>query len=40
MLDKIKILLADDHQLVRKGFRALLEELDYVEIVGCSAARL
>lgn len=31
---KIKLLLADDHQLVRKGFRALLEELDFVEIVG------
>lgn len=30
----IKTLLADDHQLVRKGFRALLEELDFVEIVG------
>jgi len=34
---KIKILLADDHQLVRKGFRALLEELDFVEIVGEAA---
>lgn len=34
MNDKIKILLADDHLLVRKGFRALLEELDFVEIVG------
>ncbi len=33
----IKILLADDHQLVRKGFRALLEELDFVEIVGEAA---
>ena len=37
MADKIKILLADDHQLVRKGFRALLEELDFVEIVGEAA---
>ena len=37
MTDKIKILLADDHQLVRKGFRALLEELDFVEIVGEAA---
>ncbi len=37
MLDKIKILLADDHQLVRKGFRALLEELDFVEVVGEAA---
>lgn len=34
---KIKILLADDHQLVRKGFRALLEELDFIEIVGEAA---
>ena len=34
---KIKILLADDHQLVRKGFRALLEELDFVEVVGEAA---
>jgi len=34
---KIKILLADDHQLVRKGFRALLEELDYVDVVGEAA---
>lgn len=36
-MDKIKILLADDHQLVRKGFRALLEELDFVEVVGEAA---
>lgn len=37
MESKIKILLADDHQLVRKGFRALLEELDFVEVVGEAA---
>lgn len=37
MNTKIKLLLADDHQLVRKGFRALLEELDFVEIVGEAA---
>lgn len=37
MNTKIKILLADDHQLVRKGFRALLEELEFVEIVGEAA---
>ena len=37
MDQKIKILLAVDHQLVRKGFRALLEELDYVEVVGEAA---
>ena len=37
MEPKIKLLLVDDHQLVRKGFRALLEELDFVEIVGEAA---
>ncbi len=37
MEQKIKLLLADDHQLVRKGFRALLEELEFVEIVGEAA---
>lgn len=36
-MTKIKILLADDHQLVRKGFKALLEELDFVEVVGEAA---
>lgn len=37
MDQKIKILLADDHQLVRKGFCALLEELDFVEVAGEAA---
>ncbi len=37
MENKLAILLADDHQLVRKGFRALLEELDFVEIAGEAA---
>ena len=37
MEQKINLLLADDHQLVRKGFRALLEELKFVEIVGEAA---
>lgn len=37
MSDKTRILLADDHQLVRKGFRALLEELDFIEVVGEAA---
>lgn len=37
MDQKLKILLADDHQLVRKGFRALLEELEFVEVVGEAA---
>ncbi|MBD2699779.1 response regulator transcription factor [Spirosoma sp. BT702] len=30
----IKLILADDHQLVRRGFRSLLESLDFVEVVG------
>lgn len=33
----IKLILADDHHLVRQGFRALLESLDSVEIVGEAA---
>lgn len=37
MENKISLLLADDHHLVRKGFRALLDELDFVEIVGEAA---
>lgn len=37
MEQKIKLLLVDDHQLVRKGFRALLEELEFVDIVGEAA---
>lgn len=31
---KIRLVLADDHQLVRKGFVALLQHLDFVELVG------
>jgi len=30
----IKVLLADDHALVRAGIRALLERIDHVEVVG------
>jgi len=30
----IRIVLADDHALVRKGIRSLLEKLDNIEIVG------
>ncbi|MGD2157324.1 MAG: response regulator transcription factor [Anaerolineales bacterium] len=30
----IRVLLADDHHLVRQGIRALLEESDDIEIVG------
>lgn len=34
MMGPIKILLVDDHLLVRKGFRALLDEMDGVQIIG------
>lgn len=37
MAEKIKIALADDHQLVRQGFVALLNTLDFVELVGEAA---
>jgi DNA-binding NarL/FixJ family response regulator len=37
MNQPIKIILADDHQLVRKGFCALLEEIGQVEILGEAA---
>ena len=30
----VRILLADDHTLVRAGFRALLEKLDGVQVIG------
>ena len=33
----VKLILADDHQLVRHGFRSLLESLDFVEVVGEAA---
>lgn len=31
---KTKVIIADDHQLVRKGFLALLQELDFVDVIG------
>ncbi|MBK8042521.1 MAG: response regulator transcription factor [Haliscomenobacter sp.] len=34
MKTPVPIFIADDHQLVRKGFRSLLEELDWVEVAG------
>lgn len=37
MEQTIKIILADDHQLVRKGFLALLGALDFVEVSGEAA---
>jgi DNA-binding NarL/FixJ family response regulator len=36
-LKRIRVLLADDHKLVRAGFRSLLQELPDVEIVGEAA---
>ena len=37
MEKKVKIMVADDHQLVRQGFIALLGTLDFVEFVGEAA---
>ena len=34
MADKISVLLADDHTLVRRGFRRLLEDDPGIEVVG------
>ena len=34
MPDKVTVLLADDHALVRRGFRRLLEDDDAIEVVG------
>ena len=33
----IRVLLADDHQLVRTGFRVILEMEDDIEVVGEAA---
>lgn len=37
MSDKIRVLLADDHSLVRKGFRRMLEDEEDLEVVGEAA---
>ncbi|MEP7266296.1 MAG: response regulator transcription factor [Saprospiraceae bacterium] len=34
---KIKIILADDHHLVRQGFKALLSEMNEIEVIGEAA---
>ena len=31
---RIKVLLADDHSLVRRGFRRILEDDEDIEVVG------
>ena len=37
MMSAIKVVLADDHAVVRAGIRAMLESLDGIEIVGQAA---
>lgn len=34
MIDEITVLLADDHALVRRGFRRILEDDSFIRIVG------
>ena len=34
MMEKIRVLLADDHQLVRAGIRSLLERISSIEVIG------
>lgn len=36
-MDKIRVLIADDHPLFRKGMRAMLESLPEMEVVGEAA---
>ncbi|HQV10265.1 MAG TPA: response regulator transcription factor [Nitrospira sp.] len=33
-MNKIRVLLAEDHTLVRAGFRALLEKLEGIQVIG------
>ena len=33
-MKKIRVLLADDHALIRAGIRALLEKVERIEVVG------
>jgi DNA-binding NarL/FixJ family response regulator len=37
MANKISVLLVDDHNLVRRGFRRMLEDEDDIEVVGEAA---
>ena len=32
--DKIKIILVDDHYIVRNGIRALFDDVDEIEVIG------
>ena len=36
-MDKVRVLIADDHPLFRKGMRAMLESLPEMEVVGEAA---
>lgn len=38
MNDRIRVLLADDHSLVRKGFRRMLEDDPTIEVIGEAAS--
>lgn len=35
--DKIKVIIAEDHELVRQGFIAMVEKLEFAELVGEAA---
>ncbi|MBL0236260.1 MAG: response regulator transcription factor [Saprospiraceae bacterium] len=37
MQSKIKLILVDDHLLVREGFKSLLTDMDFVELIGEAA---
>lgn len=37
MVEQIRVLIADDHAIVRSGIRALLETVDSIEVVGEAA---
>jgi DNA-binding NarL/FixJ family response regulator len=34
MIDEITVLLADDHSLVRRGFRRILEDDEFIRVIG------
>ena len=37
MVEKIKVLIADDHRIIREGLNAILEMKDDIQIVGEAA---
>ena len=37
MQSKIKLIIVDDHLLVREGFKSLLTDMDFVELIGEAA---